>query len=448
MKKLLIIQQDDPYFLFETIAVLEKYQSAFKAFETTLLVSEVSYRRITTDQLPLFSGITTEPATLTGQHFDLSVNLSLLEASWDLHGSVDSNIKLGAQRINGQLLVPDLWSSYLLTLKAKAPFLTFHLQDIYRNILGIKGLPLMETRHTSIKQIAFGFCSTELFPSGEQELLITELAAQFPNTPIQEISEIDLVSDLSHTMYIGPATFEALRLCQAGGKGIYLSSHFQGLNLLPCSEGHLYLSSKGRQLKASEILPLVRHELSHSKEPLSSPHSLYRVEKDQLFGAYLKSLNGSDDNFPFYQAHVVLWSFLLDLHEINVEVTRCNEHQLQLLRANHQVLSKVLRLQDYAMASIDAIYQESRSTTANREKIDGHISNLLEIDRLTDQIASSFSLLRPVLDFYRIRRGQNDGLTLLEQSQKSFLTYSEEQQALRALEELFSVTLSKNEVNI
>ena len=56
--------------------------------------------------------------------------------------------------------------------------------------------------------------------------------------------------------------------------------------------------------------------------------------------------------------------------------------------------------------------------------------------------------LRPVIDFYRIRRGQNTGTTLLEQTQHTFLTYSEEHQALRALLELFTVTLAKNEVSI
>jgi hypothetical protein len=100
------------------------------------------------------------------------------------------------------------------------------------------------------------------------------------------------------------------------------------------------------------------------------------------------------------------------------------------------------------MASIDFIHQEAKSANTSSEKIQGHLKNLTEIDVISDQISQSHSFLRPFLDYYKIRRGQNDGGTLLEQSQNSFLVYSEEHQSLQALDELFSVTLRKNEVNI
>ncbi len=449
LKKLLIIQQDDPYFLFETLAVLEKYHTAFRGFETTVLVSAGALRDVSGSHAPLVPGLTTDEALVRGREFDLSVNLSLSEPSWDLHAEIRAKLKLGPCRKEGQLLVPDLWSSYLLTLKARAPFLTFHLQDIYRNILGIRGLPKMAVeRHSSVRQIAFGFCASALFPADEQELLVQDLSTLYPQLQIKEISEVDLVSDLSHTLYLGPASLGALKFAQAGGKGIFLGSHFQGLNMLPCSEGHLYVSSKGRALRAADVLSIVRNEISSPGTPVASPYSIYRIENDQASGAYVRSLNSSDDHYPFYQTHVVLWNFLLNLVEVNTEITKCTAGQVQLLRSNHEVLAKVIRLQDYAMASIDAVYQESRAAVANQETIDGHLNNLTEIDRLTDQIAGAFPLLRPVLDFYRIRRGQNDGTTLHDQSQKSFLTYSEEHQALKALDELFTVTLRKNEATI
>jgi hypothetical protein len=100
------------------------------------------------------------------------------------------------------------------------------------------------------------------------------------------------------------------------------------------------------------------------------------------------------------------------------------------------------------MSSVDTIHQEAKSNSANNDRIQGHLKNLKEMEVITDQISQTNSFLRPILDFYRIRRGQNLGATLLEQSQHSFLTYSEEHQALKAMLELFSVTLSKNEVSI
>jgi len=100
------------------------------------------------------------------------------------------------------------------------------------------------------------------------------------------------------------------------------------------------------------------------------------------------------------------------------------------------------------MSSINTVYHEARIHESNSGTIQGHLSNLKDIEAITDKISQSHIFLRPVLDFYRIRRGQNTGVTLEEQSQHTFLAYSEEHQALKALQELFTVTLSRNEASI
>ena len=100
------------------------------------------------------------------------------------------------------------------------------------------------------------------------------------------------------------------------------------------------------------------------------------------------------------------------------------------------------------MSSIDTIHQEAKSASANSSLIQENLKNLKEIEEISDKISQSHVFLRPILDYYRIRKGQNLGSNLLEQSQHSFLTYSEEHQALKALLELFTVTLNKNEVSI
>lgn len=448
MKKLLIIQKDEAYFLLETLQVVERYFEAFKDFELTFLADKNAYDLAFEKDVPLIRGITFDDQKVLNNSFDLSINLSLNESSWELHGNVRSLTKLGPHLNEGRLIVKDLWSSYLLTLKARAPFLTFHLQDVYKNIMGIRGLKKYSKYiNRGISQIVIGMASTKLFSSTEQEAFIHEMAASFPQFPLKDLSEIDVVSDLSTTLYIGPASLTALKLCEAGARGIFISSGFQGFNLLPYTENNLFISSKGEEYKAKELFSVVEREIL-GKRVLDTPYSAYRVDHDEAAGCYLKSLNHSDDNYPFYQSHVVLWNFLLNLVDTNLDIIECSPSQVHQIQGNHQALSKYLRLHDYAMKSIDTIYQESKSQTADAEKIQGHIKNLLEIEKISDQLATSHAFLRPVLDFYRIRRGQNEGESLLEQSQTSLLTYSEEHQALQALLELFSVTLKKNEVTI
>lgn len=447
MKKLLIIQQDEAYFLFETLQVIEKFQSHLKEFEVTVLIDEKAMKTVYDKSAPVLKILTTDEQKVKNVSYDVTVNLSLNDKSAHLHSEIVSNKKLGAYFNNELLQVDDLWSTYLLTLKGKAPFLTFHMQDIYRNILGFKYVIPQKKHYSPIRQIAFGAVATQLFSAEEQENLVHELSLSFPQCSLKDISEVDLIEDVSHTLYVGPASLESLKFCEAGGKGIFLSSVFQGFNLLPYSGNHLVLSSRNGSFKASTLLSFIEKEITNQNK-LESIYSVYTTEHDTIHGAYLQSHNTSDDQYPFYQSHVVLWDFLLNLHDSNLEVTECNHSQLEILKTYKDVLTKFIRLHDYALSSVDTIYKETKSKLADAGKIEGHLKNLMEIEKISDQISQSHALLRPFLDFYRIRRGQNNGTTLHEQAQHSLLAYSEEHQALQGLEELFSVTLRKNEVNI
>jgi hypothetical protein len=447
VKKLLIIQQDEAYFLFETIQVLEKNLNSFKDFQVTVLVDEKSMSAIYDNTSPFLKGITSDEKSVLNEQFDLSVNLSLNEKSWDLHDNINSFRKVGTYKHKGELIVEDLWTTYLLTLKARAPYLTFHLQDVYKNILGIKGIQLQDHQRVTPKQIAFGTSAAHLFPVQEQENFLTELSANYPGIPVRDISEIDLVEDVSATLFIGPATLTSLKFAEAGGRCIFLTSAFQGFNLLPHGGQHIILSTRGSVFRAGALLKFVENDL-REKSNADCPYSMYTIDQTVASTSYVKSLNKSDDNYPFYQSHVVLWNFLLNLSDVEIDIVKCTDSQISLLKTHHEVLTKFIRLHDYAMASVDTIHVEAKAQTADAGKIDGHIKNLQEIEKISDQIAASHALLRPFLDFYRIRRGQNFGSTLLEQAQSSFLTYAEEHQALKALQELFSVTLRKNEVNI
>ncbi len=447
MKKLLIIQQDEAYFLFETIQVLEKYQTHLKDFDLTVLVEEKAMRTVYDKSAPILKCFTTDISKVTAARFDISVNFSLNDSSSRLHSDIQSDKKLGAYYNDELLQVDDLWSTYLLTLKGKAPFLTFHLQDIYRNILGFKSVLPKKNHYSPIRQIAFGATATNLFTGEEQETLVHELSLSFPHIGLKDISEVDLIEDVSHTLYVGPATLESLKFCEAGGKGIFLSSGFHGFNLLPYSGEHIVLSSRQGSFKASTLQAFVEKEVQKNNN-FESIYSAYTINHDTIQGSYLQNMNQSDDNYPFYQAHVVLWDFLLNLHDSNLEVTECSNSQLETLKTHRDVLTKFIRLHDYAMVSVDTIFKETKSNLADVNKVEGHLKNLRDIEKIAEQISQSHSLLRPLLDFYRIRRGQNNGSTLHEQAQHSLLAYSEEHQALQALEELFSVTLRKNEVNI
>ncbi len=446
MKKLLVIQTDDAYFLFETLRILEESASNLKDYELTVLVEPAALSALTRDAVPLVRGITTDASAVASDAFDVSANLSLNDPSWDFHGTVKAQHKLGAWRRAGDLHATDPWTAYLLTLKAKAPFLTFHLRDIYRNILNLRPQLPKASARLPVRQIAFGTTASQLFPVQEQENFLSELSGTFPGVPIRDLSEVDLLEDVSRSLYVGPANLAALKFCEAGGRGIFLTSGFQGFNLLPYSGDHVLVSARGSVFRAGALTRLV-DSVVHNRPFKETPFSLYGISHD-LGCAHLTNTGMADDAFPFYQSHLVLWNFLLGLIDVDLEVGQCTGDQLDLVRHQLEVLTKFLRLHDYAIASVEAVHAEARSASADPVTLEANLRNLREVEKVANEIAATHPFLRPFLDFYRIRRGQNFGDTLVEQSQTSFLTYAEEHQALRALQELFSVTLRKNEASI
>jgi hypothetical protein len=446
-KDLLIIQLDGAYFLYETLLVLEKASLSLKDFNITVLASNKAIDQIKSKTQPLIKGLTSDIDGILEKIFDLSFNLSMDEYSWPLHHRIKATHKVGPFQIDENLSVPDLWSSFLLTIKAGSPFLTFHLQDIYRNILGIKSLPTLRLAGGHFREIITGNFSANFAEAKEVELLINSLKANFPHIVIRKSEEIDLISDLTHSLYIGPATTHAIKVCEVGARGIFIGSQFQGFNLIPYDSHHYLVSTRGDKFNHKHVAPFINSIISRNKPVTNNNYSFYESEMDS-FGISWKSLSTPDENFPFYQCHLVLWNFLLNLLDINIDVTKCTLAQVDVLKANHHVLTKLLRLHDYALSSVDTIYRESKLSNTKADVIEGHLKNLLEIEEVVEQVASSHPYIRPFLDFYRIRRGQNTGSTLHEKSQNTFITYTEEHHALSALNELFSVTLRKNEASI
>ena len=88
MKKLLIIQTDEAYFLFETLQMLERYREALKDFEITLLADSLALAQIEDGSVSLIPGITTNLSRVLQQSYDVSANFSLNESSWPIHHQV------------------------------------------------------------------------------------------------------------------------------------------------------------------------------------------------------------------------------------------------------------------------------------------------------------------------------------------------------------------------
>ncbi len=443
LKQILIIQTDDMYFLHETLQVLSHNSSAFSDSELTFLVSPKNRDILEKNGVTFPPGTTTEVDKVLLKEFDISFNLSLNEAAWEIQRNVKSPKKSGAFYQGEELIVNGVWPAWFLTFKGNTPFVTFHMREIFRNILGVKRRNA-EAEHTGLaKTIIMGMSSPDFFPADEQEAFLSGLVRRFPGLQVMDESEVGPEQDHSSSLYIGPCSLKALLLCESGARGIYFGSRFQGLNLFPEKEGTMLVTTSGKKMDAQSLLGIIEIILKEKEMKPASHLSIYRLSMENAFGAYLQCVSGNEISYPFYQAHVVLWNYLLNLLDVNVDIQPPSAEQLSTLEMQTEIVTKLIRLHDYAMVALDGVYKEAKSTESDADKIQKHLATLQEVDETMDKISATNPFIRPVLDFYKIRKGQTDGETLLEKSQNSLLTYSEEHQALKAYEELLLVIAAR-----
>ncbi len=443
IKRVLIIQTDDMYFLHETLQVLSANSKDLSNMNLTVLVSPKALEVLKTIGIPLPEGITTDVGTVLISEYDLSFNLSLNEASWQIHSEIKSVKKAGAFYRGNELMVNGLWAAWFTTFKGNTPFVTFHMRETFRQILGIKKRAPDTNNNFIARTLVMGMSSPEFFPKNEQEAFLSGIIRRFPGLQVLDESEVSAEHDHSSSLYLGPASMKALVLCESGARGIFIASRFQGLNLLPEKEGTTLITTGGKRMDAQSLLDILEIIIKDREIKPADHLNIYRLSMENVFGAYMHCLKGQEVSFPFYQAHLVLWNYILALQDVNLDISPPSVEQAAMLGTQLEIVSKLIRLHSYAMLALDGVYKEAKATESDGAVIDKHFATLTEVDETFDKIAATNPFLRPLLDFYKIRKGQIEGETLLEKSQNSLLTYSEEHQALTALEDLFRTIRNK-----
>lgn len=431
MKRILIIQTDGPAFLYSTLKVLEKYFSDLPETEITLLANTASFTALKDHFSDLSVNVVFNALEIQKSNFDIAANLSLIESSWKLLGDIRAKKKLGIYFQQDQVRVSDHWSTYLLTLKSSVPFLSFSLEEIYKNILGATQAPVMDDEDFILKKIIVSLTDTALFPAGEQEAFLNLLAKRFSGVPILDVSEADHTNS-DGVLYIGPSSPQVMTANYA--RNLLLQNRFQGANLVPGSKTWI-LTSPEKTIMAQEVLEALEFIFDDSHK-VPEHLNLYRSDYEGEGDSFIQSLSGNEAHYPIYLSYFVLWNFVLGLKEFEPPLPELASPQKEFLKNYLEILKKVSRFHTYALASLDILLAEGKSETPDTEIVSGHLENLREIDETLRKISDSHSMLRPLLDFYHIRRGQNDGGNFREQVENSLLTYHEEHQAFQAFQEL------------
>ncbi len=444
MKNILIIQTDGPYFLEETLRTLEHFSDLIINDKTTILVNQNSYESIPSDSRPLIPGVSWNTEEILKNKYDISINMSLDSTSWVIHEKINADYKRGPRIASDKLFCEDLWGLFFLTFKANPPFLTFHLRDIYRNILGFKSNIKNEPqRIKTLKNIIWGKFNTQNI-SNEFELKIRNQVAQdLPGLRFKEIHEIDLIDNLSDCIYIGPPCSEALRLNEAGATSLLITQRFEGFNLLPYEDGNYLLQTSLDISNTHKVSNSILKILTKSSEPLSLDQNLFAITTKYGFGSYLELVEGKSIVHTFYQAHCILWNFLLNYFELKLTPNELDVKNLNFLTEYDQLATQILKLIDFGINFSEKILSESKNEYPSLKVIQENIKLLDDLENTLFQISNKSLYINQIIDFYKLRRSQNNEEKLIDQAQINLLNFFEQRHALEAFHELITYNTKK-----
>ena len=436
MKKILFLQLDDAHFVIETKLFLNRYYHELSQFDLYLCSINNQYQI----QGPWKELLLEE---LSEHEFEMTINLSLSEKSWEVARDIKTKNFVGTRLSeNNSLQVVGNWSIYLLQLKGGAAFLPFHLQDIYKGIVGCKTLALSTEKKWKDEVIYWqcpNFINQDVFL-----ILIAQLKERYKNWEfIQGKPQKDKPG-----FYVGPAGDEVSLWPDQNHRLMILKSHFEGLHFAPTGDHHWLVNPHTNNSDYTELYQLMIQFFEQLPCQKVSGWEVYQTRQENLFGTDITALSEIGDNYPFYQFHVVIWQYLLNLFDVNLEVSTLNSTQLTTMKFYEDVLLKITQFADIIVGHLSELIEHFDETNFDIKSFQSAVKQIQEFEEVTGKIAEGHPLLRPFLDYYQITRGQAELNGLRDQIQDQLLTLSEQSSVLKALVELISMTIQKSSSKI
>ncbi len=449
MKKILIIQTDPTYFLEESLRTIETYQDLFVENELSILVDKFSYNNIPQESLPPLRNILINEEDVISKSFDVSINLATSTESFILQGKIKSPIKSGTQQIGDTIEHSDSWALFLYTLKGNPPFLSFHLKDIYRNILGFRGSLSQVKRNTKqFKKLIIGRFNSDFINDPLKQILTLEVRKKLEIPELISEDEIDYVDDHSSSLFLGPPCLNALRISALGGKIILLTKNFEGSNLIPYEEGNYLITSNHQEFEIAKLTNLIIDLIQFDNPQQSYSYSSYKTTHEHLHISFLKALGNPTGSYPFYQIHTILWIYILNLIDLNLKKFNFEQSTQEIIKNYISIIPSLTKIIDAEIKASEEIFLESKKEVSSQKIIDENLAKINEIELLIYKTANKLIYLRQFLDFYKIKRSLREEVKLSENAQSNIIQLLEEQNVYQAYYELLLCMNSNNEARL
>jgi ADP-heptose:LPS heptosyltransferase len=175
---------------------------------------------------------------------------------------------------------------------------------------------------------------------------------------------------------------------------------------------------------------------------------IYRAELNESGYYRLKNMtfNAPDIKDVFRELYRITWSFLLDEVEENLPFPKLTTGTHQALLNSIQGFQHLYELCEFGKRYSKYILQEISADTPDIVKIKGFSKKIDEIDHLKTLLVKTNPYLAPIIDFYRMRKGNLQGENVVELTENSYLVYEECGNVCSVMYELIEKVIAEHKI--
>jgi len=175
---------------------------------------------------------------------------------------------------------------------------------------------------------------------------------------------------------------------------------------------------------------------------------IYRAEFNETGYYNLKSMtfNAPDIKDVFRSLYRITWSFLLDNADENLPFPKLTQQTHQVLLNSIQGFQHLYELCEFGKKYTKFILQEISATTPDVAKIKDFSKKIDEVDHLKSLLINTNPHLAPVVDFYRMRKGNLQGENVVELTEHSYMVYDECGNVCSVMYELIEKVIAEHKI--
>ncbi|TNF31976.1 MAG: hypothetical protein EP319_00585 [Deltaproteobacteria bacterium] len=175
---------------------------------------------------------------------------------------------------------------------------------------------------------------------------------------------------------------------------------------------------------------------------------IYRSEINNKGNYRLKSMtnNAPDAKDVFRELYRITWSFLLDNTDENLPYPKLSTGSHQVLLNSIQGFQHLFELCEFGKKYSKFILQEISAETPDIVKIKDFSKKIDEIDHLKSLLIKTNPYLAPVIDFYKMRKGNLSGDNIVELTENSYLVYEECGNVCSVMYELIEKVIAEHKI--